>query len=466
MPTVPQPGFDPRSRLDENVPLVVVYNISETFYEFLSRAEDPLERERLILGEQYRTDRALLWLGDPKLVFVTFPISHADYLCQRFGYQGTAYVAPSQPGPWLSLDILREQALVDRLVEYAGSDRTVQLIPYATTDQFLQLAEALRTRYGLNVLLPECPAPDKLWIRDYVDTKAGFRVLVSHWLPDSAGLLPQGIICRDPQQAARVAHWFCAGGRSCVIKADAGENGIGSIVAKHLSLEGFQQAIQGSPFLRDDWITVEEFIHSSHQLSPSLEMFVPPLGAGEPAVTYLSQQLFHEFGDFCGVLVSRELVEAGWYPRLAESGMVIATRLQEMGYVGHFDLDAIVDADDNAILLEINSRRTGGTHVHEFATFHFGPDYLDEVVLLSNDAMHSGAFTDGDDLLGVIDDLLYPVRGERRGVVIAMTSALEVHEFGCIIVAQSTGEALELLDLLKERIRSVGEQRAKQPSSR
>lgn len=447
--------------LDQDMPVVAICNISEPFFEFLNRAEDARLRERLIRGEQYRGDRALLWLGNPKLVFVTFPIPHAEHLCQRLGYQSTTYMAPATPSPWLSLDILRESPLITRLVEYAGAERTVQLIPYATTPQFLQLVEALRTEYGLNVLLTESPSPECLWLRDYIDTKAGFHVLASRWLPNSTELLPQGIVCQDLQQAALVAHWFCANGLTCIAKADNGENGIGNYIIHpddFSSPEDILRQLQINPFLRDDLIVVEEFIHSSTLLSPSLELFVPPLGVGKPEITYLSNQIFLDHGDFCGVLVSHELLNTEWYPPLAESGLLIATKLQEMGYVGHFDLDAVVDDEERVFLLEINSRRTGGTHVHEFARLFFGLNYLDDVVLLSHDAMKGEAVTHFDELLEVIGDLLYPMQQGRRGVIVTVTSALAIGEFGCIIVASSTEEAFALQQALIERIHSASEQ--------
>ncbi len=454
IPTIPQPGFNPRSSLDKDIPVVAICNISETFYEFLSRASDPVARDHIIRGEQYRGDRTLLWLGDPKLAIVSFPIPHAEYLYHTLGYRGTSYVAPAEPSYWLSLDILREPALMEHLVSYAGAERAIQLIPYATTSQFLQLAEALQVQHGLNVLLPESPAPDRLWLRDYFDTKAGFRILSSHWLPDADSILPQGMVCQNLGIAAQAAHWFCASRQACVVKADIGENGIGNIIGLDhcISPEEILERLQSNPFLGDNWITVERFIHSSTLLSPSLEVFVPPLGAGDPEVTYLSNQLFQEFGDFCGVLVDKKLVEDTWYPRLAENGMIIAMALQKMGYIGHFDLDAIVDDEGNVFLVEANPRRTGGTHVHEFAHYVFGSDYLDKVVLLSNDSMDSGAITDCDTLLKVIDDLLFPMQGEQRGVIIAVTSALEAHEFGGIIVASSTEEALSLQQTLIQRV--------------
>ena len=179
---------------------------------------------------------------------------------------------------------------------------------------------------------------------------------------------------------------------------------------------------------------------------------MPPKELGDPYVTYLSSQLMVGFGDFYGVLVSHELNEAPWAEPLFKAGQCIAREMQQMGYVGHFDLDAIVDDSDRLYLVEINTRRTGGTHVHEFGWHVFGPDYLDQVTLLSNDAISAGQIKQFDDLVKIVADLLYPVEDQERGIVITGTSALEAGEFGAIVVGQSTADVQMLTEQLTERV--------------
>lgn len=438
-----------------NTPTIAVYNNVETFLGFLNRAED----RSVLESRQYRGDRALFWLGDPKLVFVTAPIPHADYVRKQAGYPGTQVLSPVEPTPWLSLDILREAPLREAVLAYAGAGRTVQLIPYATTPEFLHLAGRLQDEYGLTVHLPETPAPEAVWLRDYVDTKAGFRMLASRWLPNADRLLPRGVVCRDVETASDAAVWFHGRQRACMVKADNGESGLGHTVLPlepRLTLNQIQQQLQLNPYLRDNLIVVEEYVDAAHHLSPSLELFVPPLGQGEPRITYLSQQLFRGFGQFSGVLVSREMLAEPWYPALAESGLTLARHLQAEGYVGHFDIDAVVDDAQRVWLLEVNSRRTGGTYVHEFALHTFGPNYLDSVTLLSHTKLPSGAIVTIEELLATVGHLLYPMQGEKRGVVVAVTSALAAHEFGCIIVADTTAEALHLQDELLKRMSVSG----------
>jgi hypothetical protein len=291
-------------------------------------------------------------------------------------------------------------------------------------------------------------------VRDYVDTKAGFRSLASRWLPDAERLLPEGVACATALQAAQAAHWFCQRGNACVVKTDGGESGIGHHVfspADRPTVAAILGTLQSDPYLSGDLLIVENYIESSRQLSPSLEVYVPPAGEGEPRITYLSNQLFLGLSDFYGLLINHELTESAWYPALAEAGLRIAHKLQAMGYAGHFDLDTVVDDDDRVYLLELNSRRTAGTHVHEFACHYFGPDYLDHIVLLSVNKMKTGTISEFPELQVAIRDLLYPIQGAQRGIIFAVTSILAANEFGCIIVAASTAEALVLHQQLCER---------------
>ena len=444
-----------------DVPLVAIYNNLEVAYDFLSRSHD----EEVVRRRYSRGDRALLWLGDPKLAFVTMPVPHADYVRGRLGYADTEVIAPAAPSAALSRDILAERRLLQRLLDYAGPARTIQLVPYATTREFLHLAATLRRDHGLNVLLPESPSPDSLWVRDYADTKAGFRTLAARWLSHSPELLPEGVVCRTFIQAVEVAHWFGQRGKACVVKADSGESGLGHTLLWPEECDAMDcvlERLRANDFLQGDLIIVEEYIRSSAQMSPSLEFFVPPLGRGRPQVTYLSNQLFDQgFGRFSGVMLSREFMETPWYPILAASGQVIAEQLQALGYVGHFDLDAVVDDDERIYLLEINTRRTGGTHVYEFARFALGPAYLGQAALISHNSLACGAIDSFDGLLAGIGDLLYPIGSEKRGVVVTVSSTLPAHEFGCIVVGPTATVAMALEQELRTRMAAAGTSAAK-----
>lgn len=440
--------------IDSDIPVVAIYNNLETFYPFLSRAHDP----QVLNRRRYHGDRALFWLGKRKLVITTAPIPMLDAMRERWGYTETCFLSPQNASPHLSVDILNNAALLTTLVDYAGPSKTLQIIPYATTAQFLRLAQILRERYGLTILLPESPAPDKLWLRDYVDSKAGFRTLVAQWLAQASGThqprLSDGIICQNVATASGAAGWFTSQGKQCIAKADRGESGLGQLIlGRDTSGHNFNLLAEDD-FLGPDLILVEEYIHSTDMLSPSIEFFVPPPELGEPHITHVANQIFRNLTQFCGALISQEFKDAPWFSPLAETGLMFARHLQEMGYIGHFDLDTVIDDRGKIYLLEINARRTGSTFIHEFGKFALGPNYLDRAVLLSN-TLSGGAIRDAEELFHVLDDLLYPGGPSSGGVVISNPSALPFHEFGCIIIASSSQEALRLQQEVVERIECI-----------
>lgn len=453
---------------NREIPTVVISNIAETFIDFLGRSSDPTEREDLINSEAYLCDRTLLWAGDPKLVIGNYPVAHQKFITTQLNFPETNYIAPQKPTPYLCRDILQEDTLLNSIIDYAGPRQKVQLIPYATTPEFLELVDVLRNKHNLEVLTPESPDKDHLWIRDHIDTKAGFRQLVTAWLPDAEKFIPFGVICYNSLQAAKVAYWFLTKGEACLIKANTGENGIGIRIFepdKGHTVEKIAEQISQDSYFSNDLIVVEKCIPAKQQNSPSLEIRVPRLGEGKPEITYLSKQLFQEFGDFCGIEVSKYLYEQPWYSDLERCGFIIAARLQEMGYVGHFDLDCIVDDNGQLYLLEINSRRTGGTHVHDLAFHTIGPDYINRASLLSYEAMSSKEITDANELLEVVKEYLYPLKeNEPYGLVVTVTTTLPYLRFGCLTIAPTSSQALELQKNIANKIEEYCKKKKQQQS--
>ena len=426
--------------LESAAPTIAIYNNLETFFRFLQHANE----HKILEARTYRGDRGIFWLGPQKLLITTKRIPDAEYVCNRWGYFGTTVHTPRKVTYHLSMNILNDSDLLQEIVQYAGPKKTLQLIPYAATPDFYTLVKYLQVELGLEIILPESPLPSNLWIRDYMDTKTGFRSLITEWIREEE-IIPPGFICRDINEAAYAVDWFSRQGLGSVVKADRGESGLGHLTFQEseISLDDILLKLQADPFLNTDLIVVDQFIQSEKQLSPSLELFVPANGQ-PPVITYISSQLFSAFGQFAGVLISRELMQASWYPRLAKYGLQIAQKLQKMGYVGHFDIDTIVDDRGHLYLLETNTRRTGGTYVHEFAALTFGKDYLNKVSLLCNNAVKCNGINNLENLVESLDDLLFPISGADRGVVITVTSSLSESEFGCIFIAPNEQELLTL----------------------
>jgi hypothetical protein len=432
--------------MQPSLPTVAIFNNTENFAPFLARAADPI-----LLPHMYdKGNRALLWLGDPKLVVLSAPAPHADYLRTVVGYSGTEYVVPAAPSPRLCEDILSEPALIERLAAYAGPHRQLQVVPYVTTVEFLRLAETLRAAYGIDVHLPESPPAEVRWVRDYLDSKAGFRQLVGSWL--GAEALPEGFVCDDQPTAADAVAWFAGRGRGTVVKPTTGNGGYGQLsFAPDTGMPPKQvhDALRANPFLRSGQIVVEECIASPEHLFPAIEVYVP--SSGEPLVTHLCTEVFLH-GKVTGQVVAPDLLESSWAPRLAAMAQRIAGALQRLGYRGLFDIDGVVDGEGRLRLLEVNTRRTAGTHAHEFACLAFGADYARRLVVVCHNTLPAGRVTTAAELLAALDGLLYRAGGPAHGVVVTHTACLREAEFGCLLVAESRDGAASLQTEMLQRL--------------
>ena len=100
--------------LSKNIPIVFLYNNIESFFDFLNWpqvAAACLDRLIFPIDNIARvTGRDCPW-GDPKLVYVSAAVPHANDVCDFFHFPHTDYLFPANPSPWLSLDILQEPLL-------------------------------------------------------------------------------------------------------------------------------------------------------------------------------------------------------------------------------------------------------------------------------------------------------------------------------------------------------------------
>ncbi|GAB4158132.1 MAG: hypothetical protein Fur0046_37830 [Cyanobacteria bacterium J069] len=434
--------------------MVILGNTLEANGYLLDREPDLARREVLIRGFRVANERSLLWLGDRKLVITEAPVAHLDYLRNTLGYTQLQHAHPQSPSGSICADILREPELLHQLLAYVGDAGAVQLVPYATTPALLKLAAMLREEYGLTVHLPESPTPENLWLRNYVQTKLGFRTLVGTWLGGDA--MPEGYVARSVEEAGAIAHQFLRRGQACIVKASMGFLGIGHTVFRPAAIpsrDEIDATLRQNPYYVGDLLIVEALIPSTQGLSPSAEVVVPANPAEPPDLAAVCAQQVLPSGAYAGELVSPDWAVAPWYEALTTAALAIGRRLQAMGYIGHFDLDGIVDDAGTLYLLEVNARRTGGTHVYELAKLLLGENRARSATLLSRTSTPCPAVSNWTELAEAIADLLYP-QPDGWGVVITNSAALDRHQVGYVILAASQAHALAMQQALMARLDS------------
>jgi hypothetical protein len=433
-----------------NLPVVIVYNYLEVYQKFLRRAKNP----NTLFDRRFNGDQALFWLGDDKLVITPVPIQNANYLCEKWGYQKTFNISPNEFTAIISDDILSSSEIIKRIIAHAGSERKIALIPYASTKEFFHLAHILEKEHHLKVLLPESPKSENLWVRDYLDTKVGFRTIASQCLKQDQ--YPMGFVSMDSNNSADIAAWFKGKGRGCVVKSNSGGSGVGNLFLPFEEMsdkEAIIQKMTGNEYLKNDIFVVEDYINATKMISPSVEAYIPEKSSGRPKITYLCEQQFEESGRFSGVSISKELETRPWHDPFIENSLNIFQKMQDMGYVGYCDIDAVVDDKDKLHFLEVNSRRTGGTYVHEFLVFILGENYWETTSILSQNKLSIGKARSLEELEDLIAGIIYPIGSAKKGVMPLLNSALVQGFFGVIILADTLDETIDLKKQLINRLK-------------
>ncbi|WP_017324101.1 hypothetical protein [Synechococcus sp. PCC 7336] len=418
---------------------IVISNTYEAYADFLDRA-DSETRERTFQAIANGSERVLFWGDRHKLAIANGPIAHREQV-DRIGYSATAYGYPSHPSTSLCLDILNDRQLLEKSIECAGDSRTVELIPYATTRELYQLADRLTADCGLRVILPESPKRENLWVRDYLESKLGFRVMVPQWLDGTGARLAEGFHCQTLERAVEIAQWFTRRGQTCLLKPNRGFLGMGHCRVEpntFSSAADLLAKLERNPYLQQDAIVVEEFIHSPQQVFPSVEAIVSP--DRPPQITQVCLQIVRD-GTYLGEIVSAQLQREPWYSALVSAATAIASQLQTLGYIGHFDLDAIVDARGQLYLTELNARRTGGSHLHDLASALWGENYLKFVSLISFTAQDCGNCRDWEALSETLAEFLYPTEGQKGGAIVTNSRDLAAGKLGFIAIGETLKEA-------------------------
>jgi len=420
----------------------VVGNLLETFYSFLQLTNDTHRRDELLSTERFLSDRAVFYGHGQKLVATHYNVPHIEYVRTLPGYEQTEIIYPDfQIQESLSCEFLASDAFCRRLEAFAGGE-PVEVITYAPTWQLATVIGALQSSFDLRSA--ECGTLQHAQLRDYLDSKVGFRSTLAAVSRKPRMRVPHAFIVNSLEEILRAGQWFEARGLRRLLKANTGESGLGNLELKTVTEAYIREYFD---YIDDQPMLVEEFIESGNgPISPSVEMHVPPIGQGRPRLAYLSMQHFVEDGEFAGVVIDAEQLAAyPWAEDFIDFGLAVAQIFQQMGYVGFFDIDGIVDREGYLYPIEANARRTGGTHVHEFALNTYGENYVSKVYSLSNDSVPTG-ITEYAELMERIKPLLYPINGQRLGIIPTLTSSLQQGSTGFMLFHEDRDKGLALYD--------------------
>ncbi|MFF4951254.1 ATP-grasp domain-containing protein [Streptomyces chattanoogensis] len=420
----------------DDLPTVCVCNAVETLHGIAERAGSPDAAEEILAECFAQQDQSLFWGPDRKLLITSRPIRELAWQTRFLGLPDVVNLSPAVDSGFLFADLMGDDRLLASLLDHIGPGRRFRLIPHTTTPGLWAFVDLLRTKYGVIAELPESCCEQEL--RDYLDTKSGLRSLVTEaGLSRPSCRVAQGTHCADREGARTAVVRLLRTGTPCIVKADKGEASVGLLIFRPGDDEdAVAQALAESTFYGSDPIVVEEFIEGENTVFPSVEYVVFEDPADEPVLTHVCEMLFDGATRLRGNVTSRSLSGAAWYAPFVEGSRAVAGELWRRGYRGHFGIDAVARGGE-VFMLDLNARRTGSTHVHDFAVRHFGPDYLRHRTVGNYDFY---GLPEDSTLTEVLHRLGALVRSPGRadsGVVPCELTGLATGRLSCLVYAPS-----------------------------
>ena len=320
-----------------------------------------------ISGVHEYQHRARLRAAGGDLVGATTPEpeGYEEYCRRRLGLGGIDYVLADQVGEALGLaaDLGRGRAL-SRLVERARARGGLVVHPFMGSEEVWQLALEIHRRAAVPVHVL-APPPPVTWV---ANDKARFSRLVEltlgrEWLVETFAER------RPPRMADRLRQ-LASRHERVALKRLRCASAMGNRVFDSTSIESSPPAEterQVRSFLAETgWVDGEEVLAVAWEaasLSPSTQLWIPPVGAGDPRLDGVYQQILKgERGIFVGTRPSQ--LPAALNRRMAEASLRLAEELQQLGYVGRCSFDLLLigepESDPELRFIECNGR-WGGT---------------------------------------------------------------------------------------------------------
>ncbi len=318
-----------------------------------------------IAGVEEYQHRGRLRCGDGDVYVTVTPEAEAyESYCQHRLQMGAPLHLVAEPvGP--PIEVARAcmaGSTFESLVEIARDARGMMIHPYMGIEDVWELAAKLSvdSRNPVHVLAPPPPATwvanDKALFDELVSRVLGRNALVDTRIASDVPTIEANLRIlaqQHPRVGLKRTRCASAMGNAVFASDDVrSEHGAASAVSEFLTRTEWPE---GEDVLAVAWLDTA--------LSPSTQLWIPPIDRGEARLDGIYEQ----------ILKGEEKVFVGSRPstlpdavnqELAASALMVATALQQLGYVGRCSFDHLVTGDPqgefDVLFTECNGR-WGGT---------------------------------------------------------------------------------------------------------
>jgi len=381
---------------NHNELVVYIYNVVEDEWSFITTISDKEERRKEIENCNSSAECYLFANADEnEFTYISHKSISSEfkkYFQKLVGATKIDILVPKIDSHLICKDFYNDKALFNRFIKKAKKYKRVSLVSYATSPQFLDLADKMKER-GINVITPEAPEVDCAWTVNFYGSKSGIRQLAQQSTalePDF--IMPEGVICVGKLDAAKIAANRFINDNGVVIKTNKGSSGNGVLIFRNGDLpknyKECEKAIYSTLNKNDYWdrypIIIEDLINvdvNNVNSFPNIEFKIHKSGKIE--MLYYCLMLVTKEGVFYGIDMHEDVIGDRLAARIIDTGFFIAERYAAAGYRGHFDIDMITTKYNQVFVNESNTRNTGGTDVFKVALELIGRDFFSDSYVIS-----------------------------------------------------------------------------------
>lgn len=447
----------PKTASQQQPPVqIYISNISEDVWSFISAMSADAKTYE-IEENKLLSDRELFSCGnwsEPYFILpATVSAEFLEYYKHVFQHKHVEVMTPEQHSGEICLDILKDEKIINRLLEL-GQSRPIELVAYSSTYQFLKLVTQLEKK-GVTVLTPESPKRESYWTTNFFGSKTGLRQLLWKYPETTKKIkMPDGYIGFGNKDIASMAADTYERKSGAVIKTAKGHAGQGVMIIPPGSLSDnfeenrkrIKQKLTADPYWNRFPTVVENFINIDKTIgggNPNVEFFVDEKGIVQ--FLYSCGMRVTPEGVFKGVEIHENALPSSLVKAMTEAGQVIGQHYSDTGYRGYFDVDCVVAKDGTPYIAESNVRRTGGTHVYHTLHTLVGPDFMHKVYTVSTNihTLPGKKKLSFPEMLKLLKPLLYD-KNKNEGVILISANLLSRRDFGYIVIGKNKDRTLTI----------------------
>lgn len=401
-----------------------------------------------ISGVEEYQHRARLRARSGDLFAAATPMTdgYEDYCRESLLLGGPEFLRPEPiGGPMQVARSCSEGAVFARLVDRAKEAGGLAIHPYMGIESVWTLAKRIADASGTRVSVLGPPAP-VTWIANdkSLFSETVSRVLDADWVvetarhTDPAGLAASLLDFGTRHARVGLKRTRCASGMGNA-HWDLKAEGVTDIAAAESRVRAF---LEKTLWDGEEEVLVVAWEQTS--LSPSTQMWIPPLGVGPPRLDGIYEQILErEEGVFVGSRPSA--LPTAINLELAKASMLVSAAFQKLGYVGRCSFDTLVlgdpSGDFRCKFIECNGRWGGtSTPMHLLDQLVEGPRPPYRAQDFIREDLAGVAFTD---LLAQVKDALYDPRTGQGQFVFYNVGPLVAGKIDVISIGATQQEAEE-----------------------